>query len=499
MRLRPSIVAFALVIVSLSPGIAGARGGFPTLWIFPSEQCPGTFQECIDGAQPGDTVEIHASADVGSADVAKSLTIQAGNGFHLTLDPVSVTDDGSAAPVAFTLTGVTVATRLQATLRNQPGGSLLIRDVHVEQSEADAPVSAVWIQANVSSTVTIESSVIQGSAKQHGAVQFDTTAFGGSLVELRAVGNRVTDHGASRAGGGFEIANNGEGTLDGVIDGNAIWDVASCGCGLSAGVEASGTGGHTVLDVVGNSIDRSAFAGLAFNSSQLPAGDHMTVNAFDDALTHTVRAVDLIDFTPSRMSFRAGWNDLFANEQDPILAGQSLGTHNLAVSPRYVDASFGDLRLKATSPLVDRGVVCSPGGVVNLDAAGHGRLFGPSVDIGAYEQGAGAPTGVAMVGSGGADALTGTGGADILCGMGGADTLRGGGGDDFLDGGPGPDVLIGGAGADLLRGGPGNDTCLDAVDGHGTDVVDGGTGTDHFRADPGDDLVHVEIRGSCDP
>src|SRR5262249_39916254 len=156
------------------------------------------------------------------------------------------------------------------------------------------------------------------------------------------------------------------------------------------------------------------------------------------------------------------------------LAGHSLGPHNLAVAPGFMDEPFGDLRLKPMSALIDRGIVCSPGGVQNLDAAGHGRLSGTSVDMGAFERGAGPPTGIALVGGSAGDTVTGTNGADILCGLGGGDTLNGGAGGDRLDGGAGADVVVGGAGPDRLFGGAGDDTCLDAVDGHTTDSVDGG-------------------------
>ena len=103
-------------------------------------------------------------------------------------------------------------------------------------------------------------------------------------------------------------------------------------------------------------------------------------------------------------------------------------------------------------------MVCSPGGIENLDAAGHGRLSGDGVDLGAFELGAGSPTGVAEVGTSAANSLSGTAGDDILCGMGGGDTLKGNGGADWID---------------------------------------GGTGTDHYRSDQGDTVTHAEVRSNC--
>jgi Ca2+-binding RTX toxin-like protein len=163
-----------------------------------------------------------------------------------------------------------------------------------------------------------------------------------------------------------------------------------------------------------------------------------------------------------------------------------------------VHGATGGLALQATSPLIDAGQVCSPGGVAITDAAGHTRLAGPSVDMGAFERDAGPTTGVALVGGGGPDSLVGTPGADILCGMGGDDKLEGGGGRDYLDGGAGADLLFGDGGPDRLFGGPGDDPCLDTKDGvHGNDRADGGPGNDGFLGDSGDVRVNVEHPTMC--
>ncbi|HXJ64719.1 MAG TPA: choice-of-anchor Q domain-containing protein, partial [Actinomycetota bacterium] len=257
--------------------------------------------------------------------------------------------------------------------------------------------------------------------------------------------------------------------------------------------------GALVANLVGNTIDRSAAEGLEVDS-QGPAEGHVTVNAFDDVYARVAHAPIFLDATvDSTLTFRAGRGDFFANGDPNVLAGNSVGTGNLNANPAFVGEPTGNLALKATSALVDAGAVCTPGGLADLDAAGHGRLFGSSVDIGAFERGAGAPTGKAFVGTPVSDAFDGTTGADIMCGYGGDDILLGKGGADWLDGGMGDDSLIGGPGPDRLFGGAGNDLCLSAVDGvHGNDSVDGGPGTDRFTADPGDHLTNVEHRGGCD-
>ena len=155
----------------------------------------------------------------------------------------------------------------------------------------------------------------------------------------------------------------------------------------------------------------------------------------------------------------------------------------------------GNLALRPSSPVIDEGVTCSPGGVAGPDAAGNNRRFGPSVDMGAYEFGAGQP-GLVLVGTSGPDLLTGGPGNDILCGYGGGDTLNGKGGNDYLAGGNGLDRLHGGLGNDRLYGGPANDL-LCAKDGSGGDYLNGGRGTDSYRADRGDVKVSVERLGNC--
>jgi Ca2+-binding RTX toxin-like protein len=314
------------------------------------------------------------------------------------------------------------------------------------------------------------------------------------------VGNQVDNHGSSDSGGGILVINSDEGAMRAVLDGNSVWDVGQCGCGASPGigVEGGGAGGVTIADVVGNTIDHAQVVGLFVDVDDNGPGPQrlLTVHAFDNVVTHAVEPLAINDVTPSRIGFDAGTSDYFADGTSG-LSGHSSGTGNLAVDPRYYDAPFGNLRLKATSPLIDRGLVCSPGGIENLDAAGHGRLSGDGVDLGAFELGAEPPTGVALVGTSAANTLSGTAGDDILCGMGGGDTLKGGAGDDWIDGGTGADRVAGGTGADRIFGGAGSDPCLNAADGHGGDSIDGGTGTDHYRSDQGDTVTHAEVRSSC--
>jgi CSLREA domain-containing protein len=109
-----------------------------------------------------------------------------------------------------------------------------------------------------------------------------------------------------------------------------------------------------------------------------------------------------------------------------------------------------------------------------------------------------------IAGLGGNDVIRGLGGNDVVCGGAGVDRLLGGPGQDRLLGGPGNDRLAGGAGndrlvggpgADRLLGGPGRDTLLgqpgaDILLGHGgNDLLRGGPGRDVLRGGPGRDRL----------
>ena len=51
----------------------------------------------------------------------------------------------------------------------------------------------------------------------------------------------------------------------------------------------------------------------------------------------------------------AGYNDLWHNHDGRRQRGTSLGTHNLHKDPPFVDTAHEDLRLKASSPVIDAG------------------------------------------------------------------------------------------------------------------------------------------------
>ncbi|SDK25260.1 MULTISPECIES: VCBS domain-containing protein [Bradyrhizobium] len=106
-------------------------------------------------------------------------------------------------------------------------------------------------------------------------------------------------------------------------------------------------------------------------------------------------------------------------------------------------------------------------------------------------------TGLALVGTLGADVLTGTAGNDAIDGLDGNDTISGGAGNDQLYGNLGNDTLSGGAGDDRLDGGPGFDraTYADATGGITVDLT---AGTASGPGVGNDTLVSIEAVSGSD-
>ena len=214
------------------------------------------------------------------------------------------------------------------------------------------------------------------------------------------------------------------------------------------------------MDIVGNTIELSQTDGIQ-QRNMLTGVGRLTLDVYDNIFSNTDGfAIRLDTGDPGTFRFRGGYNARYQT-LGLSLDGQSAGSGNRSVNPRYVNRAGGDLRLRADSPLIDKGLVCTPGGVSIREAAGRHRLKGGSVDIGAYERDAGSASGVVRLGTSGPNTLTGTTGKDILCGFGGNDTL-----------------------------------C--AKDGKRGDYADGGSGRDKARTDTGDIRRSIEVSGgSC--
>ncbi len=493
-------ISSVLAIAAVGPAsIVDAALG-PVTATYPSAGCPsdGThdLQTCIDTVADGSTIQLAQDVIDEFAFVTKSLTLEPAAGFHPVMQHVTIEDSGPAsAAVHVTVRNIQLTDYISASFQYGSGHSVTIHGVQVGRNSASA--RGISLIAGVSASFLVEDSFVRSVATGVDGIQLYSYNGVGTVL-FRVVGNQITLHGASQGGSGIMVDVNNGGTARADLLDNSIWDVAQVGAGGGAsGIQVyPDTGVQAEVNIVGNTVDTSGTNGILVRGVAAPG--HLSLDLFNNVLSHAHNdGVNIDQPASGTLTFRAGFNDFFANRAPNEFAGFAPGPGNLTVNPRFADRANGDLRLTAASPLIDAGEVCSPGGVANLDAAGHGRLAGTSVDIGAYERGATTPNGVALVGDGGANVLKGTSGNDILCGLGGNDTLLGKGGNDYLDGGPGDDTIVGGSGSDRMFGDAGSDTFCARDGTHGNDRIYGGSGSDRADADSGDIKVSVEHPTSC--
>jgi Ca2+-binding RTX toxin-like protein len=486
-------VAAAGAMAVTEPPTAMAGGGSGSVVIYPFD-CPAALQDCIDNVSADGIVTVATDGFVDEdIEIAKSIVLNGAVGWTPTIKSVSV--EPATGPVTVAIERLAIREHVQGLFIFY-GGGLSIHDSKVGTRQSPFAVSFLTTK---SADLTVIGSVVRsgGETLTFAAQQSFGTA------TLTAIANRITHRGAEDTGAGIYLDARGTGSYRADLMNNVIWDVARCdGSPPEPGMEAClrRSAIHAELDespdvdvnVVGNTIERSRNSGIALRGTLDPGGS-LALDVFDNIISHHPRRG--IDLDVMGTVFRAGYNDLFAVGPNDLNGG-SLGPGTLAVDPRFIDRAAGKLQLRSTSPLIDKGVVCSPGGVANPDADGNHRLRGPTVDIGAYERGAAPPTGEVRFGSDLADDLGGTNGADIICGNGGPDDLGGSGGPDYLDGGGEGDFIVGGSGNDRLYGRAGADR-LCAADGiGGNDLADGGKGVDRYSADPGDTLISVEQVGA---
>lgn len=501
-------VGLALVLGSwvLSPGTATAA----TTWTWPSASCASTVQACIDAAASGDTVVIDSDAIIGLPlqIVDKGLTLRAAAGRHPSIAPspsfglpaLTIRTASPPGAMIVTVQDIRFAGQVWVQLLHGSGHDVTFRRVRIDVPADAAVLSAAAL--DVVSTVFSSFEFLDGAVTTAipGAVGISLDAAPtDSYVHFRVVGVRVQLKGPTSESG-LRVAGEGPGgSVRAEIFNNVIYRTSRCGCSAPA-VHLVGAGGTTtVIFFVGNTIDRvgPGATGLLVHDT-LPSGQSMLVRAFNNILSHVDGyGIWIAADHPSTLRFNADYNDFYDISLGNHLGGFSLGSENLHLPPKFVDEPAGKLALKASSPLIDRGLTCTPAGQAGPDIAGNNRRAGKSVDIGAYEHGAGEP-GLIVIGGSNDEELNGGSGSDILCGYAGGDLMDGAGGGDFIDGGKGPDFLIGGRGNDRLFGRAGGDL-LCALDAGGGDYLNGGPGTDMFRANAGDTLVSVEERGGPCP
>jgi Ca2+-binding RTX toxin-like protein len=494
-RLFASLVVALALATSVQP--QGARAA--TTWIWPSGSCNSTLQACVTNALSGDTVLV-AQNGLTAEQINitnKSLTLTAQTGFAPTLNAAVVQNSGMTGMplVNVTISNIDFAHSVLISLSTGSGHTITLDHISAVSSGADP---GVYGTIYVTSTVNVLHSDFPMGGFHPGIELTSPVAMDQALV-YNVIGNTVSGHEVANAQTGIYLNATDAGSLTVNAYNNAVWDVGHATSSSTSGgfYLSSRDSGSADFNIVGNTVSRTS-DGIKVNDEQdVEQGvtHRFSLDLFDNIVVGSAEsAVDVSADEPGTLFIRGGHNDFSSNGQPNQTLGHSLGT-NLTAAPKFVDAAHGNLALQATSPVIDKGLTCTPGGVAGPDAAGNDRLAGATVDIGAYEFNAGAP-GFVMVGGTGPDTFIGGPHPDILCGYAGADTLFGTNAGDFVDGGKGNDKLYGGPGKDRLIGESGNDL-LCANDGAGGDHLDGGKGTDSYRADPGDVKVSVEHLGNC--
>ena len=477
-------VPIALALAIPVPVAASVGGDF----LYPSATTHCTsgdsLQSCINFAGDGGKVEIATNAEIAATvTLSTSFTLTSASGFHGDVDIVDVNLPAGSQQVFVTdLDGQSV--RVEAA-GGHPPQNITLDGLH-EAGNSDHAGAEITVDGGA--TVTLERSILGPAGFGQGMnvlINDNPSSFNG-VVSIR--GNFMSQ---GSQGPGIWVINSGSTLTD--IYNNSIWGAGGSALG---GLYVRANDGTSTLNIVGNSIDSSDSDGVHIVNN-ISSG-HAQVEMFNNIISHTTGAAVSIESLGSSpaLTLDAGYNDYFADAGSNHLEGRSLGAHNLALNPNYVNRPDANLKLKSTSKLINKGIVCSPGGVAITDAAGKNWLKGATVDMGAYEFGAGVVTGVALVGASGNDTLIGSAGNDIICGLAGLDVVNGSGGNDYVDGGAGNDTVIGGPGSDRLFGEVGNDL-LCANDGvKGNDHLIGGPGTDSYAADAHDILASVETKRS---
>ena len=482
------------VIVALFPYQPAARAmtrpldgqALPVAWIWPgSAPCNTTLQACVTNASSGDTVLVAQSGTISEQITIrdKSLILTAQTGFNPVIDAGVVVNSSGGATVDVTISDIDFAHSVLVSLSQGTGNVVTLDHISAVSSGADPGVYATVY--NESTVNVLHSTFADGGF--YPGIELTSPVSHANLT-YNVIGNSVTGHGRSDNPTGIYLNATDAGTLKVNVYNNAVWDVGQGTPGSTSGGIFLGARDSLDADfnVVGNTFSKIAADGIRVNDEQ-DAPNHLSLDLFNNIVAGTTgSAVNVTsDGEPATFVVRGGRNDFTSNGQKNHTLGNPLGT-NLSVTPKFVHPSTGNLALQSTSPVIDEGVTCSLGGVAGPDAAGKNRRFRSSVDIGAYEFGAGQP-GLVLLGTSAPDTLTGGAGNDILCGYGGDDTLHGRGNNDLVDGGKGHDRLFGGPGDDML--------C--AKDGSGGDHLSGGKGTDAYDADPGDVTATVEKPSSC--
>ncbi|MGD9126108.1 MAG: choice-of-anchor Q domain-containing protein, partial [Planctomycetia bacterium] len=201
-----------------------------------------------------------------------------------------------------------------------------------------------------------------------------------------------------------------EATIDGltVTDGNADGDrdyshlERGCGGGIfndghltllnskvienSANLDGGGIYSHYYTMTIANSImagNSAENGGAAYVQGNILTVTNSTIT---DNSTSNGSALWVYSYGGINLHNSIVWQ----NEGDTVGGGEIYGNHNLiGIDPLFVDPSTGDYRLQANSPAIHYGdndlAVDGENNPLVIDADGNARIYGTTVDCGAFE------------------------------------------------------------------------------------------------------------------
>ena len=281
------------------------------------------------------------------------------------------------------------------------------RDNFVRTRQANAFGGALSISANGTSEVRIEDSLFVNNSCES---SIGDTRAGGLLLNIwenahfQIIGNsfrahRISSQGEVR-GGALEI--NMADQVTGIFSRNRIEDNRATGTGSAAGYGSIfGTQGSSLIEAsqnvwlnntgpAGGSDGQLKLsgAGTFVLRDSLIAGGTGGIIGSGSALQLTNLTVAHNQGTGIQLDAPNLDNSIvYGNETDLSDPNNTNGEGNLiGINPYFVDAENGDFRVLAGSPAINGGNNTPPGRLGEFDLDGEDRLFGPAVDIGAFER-----------------------------------------------------------------------------------------------------------------
>lgn len=365
-----------------------------------------TIQAGINAANNGDTVLVAPGKYVENINfMGKAITVTSSGGAKVT------TIDGGAVDSVVTFVSGEGLSSVVSGFTLQNGGS----GVYIGSSSPTVRHNIIQNNITGCSSGIVEdfgSPLIQSNVVRNNSQPGCSGGFGAGMSidgagSAQIIGNLIENNSSSGSGGGITLFAAGTPTLrNNVIRGNSaqagqgggIWIVndsdalivqnliynntASQGGGIYLTVP-SGQVGPTIVN---NTIVGAA--GVSQGSAVFAGGFDSQVQFFNNLMIGLSgqNAVDC-DGTYSQQPPTFTNNDAYSPKGTGLqgtCAGQSHQNGNVSASPRFVNPFKRNYRLRAGSPAINAGTNSAPD-LPKKDLAGHPRIVGGTIDMGAFE------------------------------------------------------------------------------------------------------------------